>query len=129
MHDVVGALLEVRRRLGASARRSGRPPDAVRLVAVTKGVDVAVMAAALDAGVTDLGESRAQEMLAKAPELAGRAPVWHFVGRIQRNKAGALAPLVACWHGVDRVEVGAAVARRSAGASVYVQVNVDEDPA
>ncbi len=50
---------------------SGARPSAVRLVVVTKGVPPPVMQAVLDAGATDLGENRAQELLAKAPELAG----------------------------------------------------------
>src|SRR5918911_109371 len=94
--DVAARLAAVRERLAAAARRAGRPADATRLVAVTKGVRSDAIAAALDAGVTELAESRAQELLAKVPELPGPDHVaWHFVGRIQRNKVAALAPVVA----------------------------------
>ena len=65
------------------------------------------MRAALAAGVTDLGENRAQELVAKAPVLAARAaPTWHFIGRLQRNKVNQLAPWVRWWQSVDRAELG-----------------------
>ena len=130
--DVAGRLAAVHERLAAAAQRTGRPADAVRLVAVTKGVPAATIAAALAAGVTDLGESRAQELVAKATELAGpegSRPVWHFLGRIQRNKVSALAPLVTLWQSVDRTAVGEAIARRAPGAQVLVEVNVAGDVA
>jgi PLP dependent protein len=131
---VAGRLAAVRERLGAAAHRAGRTPDAVRLVAVTKGVSAAAVVAALGAGVSDLGESRAQELLAKVTELAGcdprqgPGPVWHFVGRVQRNKVPALAPIIGLWQTVDRAAVGEAIARRAPGASVLVEVNVAGDP-
>lgn len=120
-------LRSVRERLRAAERRAGRPEGGVRLVAVTKGVATARIEEVLDAGVGDLGESRAQELEAKAGELT-RTPTWHFVGQIQRNKVAALAPLVELWHAVDRPEVGEAIARRRPGARVLVEVNTSGEP-
>jgi pyridoxal phosphate enzyme (YggS family) len=111
-----------------AAGRAGREAAAVRLVVVTKGVAPPVMQAAFDAGATDFGENRAQELLAKAPEIEGR-PTWHFIGRLQRNKVAGLAPLVDLWQSVDRVELGQAIARRAPGAAVLAEVNVADDPA
>jgi hypothetical protein len=119
---------EVRSRIGAAARRAGRPEDAVTLVAVTKGVGVESIEGVLDAGVNDLGESRAQELLAKAPVLSEKVGAWHFVGRLQRNKVAALAPFVTLWQSVDRVEVATAIARRAPHARVLVEVNASGDP-
>ena len=125
--DVAERLNALWERIGDAARRAGRPASAVRLVAVTKGVPPPVMQAAFDAGATELGENRAQELLAKAPELArlsgetpnpGR-PTWHFIGRLQRNKVAALAPLVDLWQSVDRIELGRAIAGRAPGAAVH----------
>jgi pyridoxal phosphate enzyme (YggS family) len=135
--DVADRLAEVRQRVAAAAERAGRPASEVRLVVVTKGVAPPVMQAVLDAGATDLGENRAQEMLAKAAELsrlAGDAPnpgvpAWHFIGRLQRNKVAALAPLVDLWQSVDRLELGQAIAGRAPGAAVLAEVNVADDPA
>jgi len=125
---VAERLAAVRERLAEAAGRVGRPASAVKLVVVTKGVAPPVMQAALDAGATDLGENRAQELLAKAPELKSR-PTWHFIGRLQRNKVASLAPLVDLWQSVDRLELGRAIAGRAPGAAVLAEVNVADDPA
>ena len=126
--DVAERLAAVGERVADAARRAGRPASAVRLVVVTKGVPPPVMHAALEAGATDLGENRAQELLAKAPALKIR-PTWHFIGRLQRNKVAALAPLVDLWQSVDRIELGRAIAGRAPGAAVLAEVNVVADPA
>ena len=70
MSDVATAITEVRARIAAAARGAGRDPDAVRLVAATKTVPAEQVAEAVALGVTDLGENRAQELLAKADALA-----------------------------------------------------------
>ena len=128
---VAERLADVRARVRSAERRAGRAEASVRLVAVSKGIATGPIVEALDAGVCDLGESRAQELLAKLrePALEGREPVWHFVGRIQRNKVAGLAKVVDLWHSVDRAEVGDAIARRAPGARVLVEVNVSKDPA
>ena len=128
--DVADRLAAVRERVAGAAGRAGRPATAVRLVVVTKGVPPPVMQAALDAGATELGENRAQELLAKAPVLAGHAtpPTWHFVGQLQRNKVSGLVPWVRCWQSVDRFNLGEAIARRAPGARVLVEVNLGREP-
>jgi pyridoxal phosphate enzyme (YggS family) len=119
----------VRERIAAAARRADRDPAGVTLVAATKTVAASLIAEVLAAGVTDIGENRAQELLAKAPDLA-RAPGpprWHFVGRLQRNKVAGLAPWVSLWQSVDRAALGSAIARRAPGAEVLVEVNVGDE--
>lgn len=101
----------------------------VRLVAVTKAFAADAVVAALAAGIDDVGENYAQELLGKVPELLDRGvdltPLrWHFLGRLQRNKVRALAPHVHLWQSVDRAELGAEIARRAPGAAVLVQVNL-----
>ena len=109
---------------------AGGDPDRVRLLAVTKGFGPEVAGAALAAGLVDLGESYAQELVAKAPVLAAGpvAPRWHLIGRLQRNKVRSLAPLVHRWDSVDRLELGREIAHRAPGATVLVQVNVTDEP-
>jgi pyridoxal phosphate enzyme (YggS family) len=105
----------------------GVDPDAVTIVAVTKARDADVVAAALDAGLVDIGENYAQELVAKvdSPELAGRQAVrWHAIGRLQRNKVRLLAPHIELWQAVDRPALGTEIARRAPGARVLVQVNL-----
>jgi pyridoxal phosphate enzyme (YggS family) len=122
---VAERVAEVRERIAAAAARAGRDPGAVTLVAATKTVDAARVQAVVDAGVVDVGENRAQELLTKTGVAGAR---WHFLGQLQRNKVRQLAPWVVCWQSVDRVEVGAEIARRAPGARVLVEVNVGEEP-
>jgi pyridoxal phosphate enzyme (YggS family) len=124
--DVAGRVAAVRTRIEAAARRAGREAASVRLVAATKTVPPARIAAVLAAGVPDVGENRAQELVAKAPELAAGTvpPCWHFLGALQRNKVRALAPWVTLWQSVDRVALGLEIARHAPGARVLVEVNL-----
>ena len=119
--DLPGRVAAVRDRIA----RAGGDPSAVRLVAVAKWFDAAVVRAAVDAGLSDIGESYVQELVAKAAELEGSPqPVrWHFVGRLQRNKVRKAAPHVWLWHSVDRLALGAEIARFAPDAAVLVQVN------
>ena len=134
MSDLAAAVTEVRARIAAAARRVGREPDAVRLVAATKTVPAERVAEAVALGVTDVGENRAQELLAKADTLAATAPsmqadvCWHFLGRLQRNKVRGLAGRVTWWQSVDREALGAAIARHAPGARVLVEVNLADEP-
>ncbi|HET9690581.1 MAG TPA: YggS family pyridoxal phosphate-dependent enzyme [Acidimicrobiales bacterium] len=122
--DLAARLGVVRDRVVAAGRRV----DDVRIVAVTKGFGPAAADAAVRAGVTDLGENYAQELVGKAAAMSAH-PAWHFLGPVQRNKVAALAPVVSCWHGLDRAAALEAVAARQPGARVLVQVNLVGDPA
>jgi pyridoxal phosphate enzyme (YggS family) len=117
-------LNDVRERIAAAARASGRAPESVTLVVVTKEVGVDAVRTAIAHGAVDFGENRAQELAAKAETLTGADARWHFIGRLQRNKVRAVAPYVALWQSVDRVDLATEVGRRAPGAAVLVQVNV-----
>jgi pyridoxal phosphate enzyme (YggS family) len=124
--EVAARAAEVRERI---ARAGGT--DEVALLAVTKGFGPEVAVAAAKAGLTDLGENYAQELLAKAPivaDEAGRAVRWHAIGRLQRNKVRSLAEIVDLWQTVDRPELADAIARHAPGARVLVQVNASDEP-
>ena len=124
--SVKAQAVSIRRRIADA----GGDPEAVTVVAVTKGFPPEVVDAAVGAGFHDLGENYAQELQAKADHAAEqRLPVrWHFVGRVQRNKVRHIAGSVHLWHSVDRLEVGEAIASRAPGSSVLVQVNVTDEP-
>lgn len=128
--DVGANVREVRERIFRAALDAGRRPEDVTLVAATKTVAVERIAAALAAGVTDVGENRAQELLAKATELAAAepGPRWHFLGAVQRNKVRGLASWVSLWHAVDREAAGTEIARRAPGARVLIEVNLAGEP-
>jgi PLP dependent protein len=116
--SVAANLAAVHGRIAAA----GGDPDRITVVAVTKGFGGPAVRAAVAAGVADLGENYAQELLGKAA-AAGRGVRWHFLGPVQRNKVAALAGHVDCWHSVERVALGEAIARRRPGSRVLVQVN------
>lgn len=116
---VAERVADVRRRVEAS----GGDPDRVRIVAVTKGFGPDAVVAARAAGLSDVGENYAQELLAKAP-LAPEGTVWHFLGPLQRNKVRRLASRVGVWHAIDRIAAAEAVAAAAPGSEVMVQVNV-----
>lgn len=116
----------IRERIGAA----GGDASAVRLVAVTKGFGPEVVQAALDAGLMDLGENYAQELVPKAERLAALrpGPSWHFMGRLQTNKVRMLAPHIALWQSVDRPGLLREIANRVPGAGVLIQVNITGEP-
>jgi pyridoxal phosphate enzyme (YggS family) len=128
--DLSTSLDVVRERIASAARRAGRAPESVTLLGATKTVTAERIQEALALGLTDVGENRAQELLAKAPVLAESLPPprWHFVGRLQRNKVGALAPWVSVWQTVDREPLAIAIARRAPGATVLIEVNLGDEP-
>jgi pyridoxal phosphate enzyme (YggS family) len=120
----------------ARIRAAGGDPEAVTVVAVTKTFGPEAVIAAIAAGVRDVGENYAQELLEKAAGVAestghaagspypDQGPRWHFIGQLQRNKVRALAGTVALWQSVDRAELASEIARRAPGASVLVQLNL-----
>jgi pyridoxal phosphate enzyme (YggS family) len=109
-------------------RAAGGDPGRVTVVAVTKGFGPEVARAALDAGLSVLGENYAQELLDKVAALAPARPSWHFLGRLQTNKVRHLAPHVALWQSVDRPGVVREIAKRAPGAAVLVQLNLSGEP-
>lgn len=123
----------VRRRIDELRSRIDRiaPERDVRLVAVTKGLDVAAPRAALAAGCTACGENYAQELVAKDDLLDDDERdriAWHFIGRLQRNKVRMLADRVTVWQSIDRAEVLDEIARRAPGASVMIQLDLSGEP-
>ncbi|HET6810547.1 MAG TPA: YggS family pyridoxal phosphate enzyme [Acidimicrobiales bacterium] len=122
---MAAALDAVRRRIASATDR----PDRVRVVAVTKGHGAEAVRSAVAAGLPDIGENYAQELLAKAAQLpSGCAPRWHFLGAVQRNKVADLAPLVAVWQSVDRVEEARRIASLRPGAEILVEVALFSGP-
>ena len=117
--EIVDRARDVRARIDAVA--DGRP---VTIVAVTKAHPPELARRAVAAGLPDIGENYAQELVAKANVLeAVDEHRWHFIGGLQRNKVKALAGLVALWHTVDRESLADEIAKRAPGAEVLIQVN------
>lgn len=117
----------VREEIAAAARRSGRSPAAVRLMAVTKTVDDDGIRAALAAGVEIIGENYVQEARQKRAAL-GEGGEWHLIGRLQTNKARIAVGLFAMIHSLDRPELAREIDRRAREAGrvmpVLIEVNL-----
>jgi len=103
----------VRQRIAEAATRSGRSPDTVRLVAVTKYAEPAWVLALLETGEVDLGESRPQQLEERAV-LFPNSVRWHLIGHLQRNKIRRTLPLVDLIHSLDTARVVEAVDRIAA---------------
>ena len=114
----------VRARVDEACARAGRDPQSVTIVAVSKTHPAAAVREAVAAGATDFGENYVQELVAKRPECGDVR--WHFIGRLQRNKAKLVAGQVALVHAVDSVELAQELAKRAAGVvqPILISVNV-----
>ncbi len=129
-------LEQVRARIAAAAKRVGRDPAGVRLIAVTKGVPVPHIEEATACGIQDVGENRVQEAQEKRFSLrpfdklrAGgskdeRVIRWHLIGHLQRNKVKQALEFFDCIHSVDSLELIAALSRIERKLPVLIQVNV-----
>jgi pyridoxal phosphate enzyme (YggS family) len=120
---------EVRARVAAAARRAGRDPAEVTIVAVSKRQPAALLDEAFAAGVRDVGESYAQELVAKQAETGAAAALsWHFIGHLQRNKARQVVGRVALIHAVDSEALAREIDKRARAAgiaqSVLIAVNI-----
>ena len=120
-------LPRVRETIAAAAQRAGRDPGEVRLVAVTKGHPIPALQAALDAGLTDLGENRVGEMESKVKALGHDGITWHMIGHVQSRKAPSLVGLADLVHSVDRDSLAGRLSRAAEAEDttvpVLVQVN------
>ena len=117
-------------RLAAACAAADRPRDAVTLVAVTKFHPVSDLEVLRSLGVRHFGESRDQEARTKAERLTDVC--WHFVGRLQTNKAASVATYASVVESCDRLSVVTALAAGACKAEraldVLVQVSLDGDP-
>jgi len=121
-------LAEVRDRIASAARRAGRSPDGIVLIAVSKTRRADEIRAAAAAGQLDFGENYAQELAAKRAALADLPRLrWHMIGHLQRNKARLLVPGIHRLQTLDSPRLVEVLDRRLAesGARLDVMVQVD----
>jgi PLP dependent protein len=117
--DVAARLLAIRQRI----ELAGGDPSRIRVIGVTKSFGPDAVLSARQAGLADLGENYASELVEKAAaDSSDDGVVWHFLGAVQRNKVAQLAPLVGLWQSVARAAEGERIARFAPAARVLVQV-------
>jgi pyridoxal phosphate enzyme (YggS family) len=125
---VASNLRSVRSRIDAAARRAGRDPSDIRLIAVSKTFSADHVRAAWGAGQRDFGENKVQEALQKIGETSDMEMRWHLIGHLQSNKAKKAATAFACIHSVDSVDLlnklDAAAAEHGASPDVLVQLDL-----
>ena len=125
---IAANLARVRERIAAAARRSGRRPGEITLVAVSKTFGADAVRAAFEAGQRDFGENKVQEALQKIAETADKDMRWHLIGHLQSNKARKAAARFACIQSIDSLELvqrlDEAAADQGAAPDVLVQVDL-----
>ena len=105
--------------------RTGRDPDGITIVAVTKGFAVETCREALEAGLGILGENRVQEAL---PKIDAVAAEWHLIGHLQTNKVKQAAGRFALIQTVDSFHLAEAIARHAPNQAVLIEVNMAREP-
>jgi len=119
--SIAANLARVKERIAAAALRSGRSPESVRLVGVTKTVDPPRVELAVQAGLEILGENYVQEARDKIRRFQGRVR-WHFIGRLQSNKAKHAVQLFDLIHTVDSLRLAEELHRRAGALGLVVPV-------
>ena len=130
MSQIAENLAVVKERIANAAVKAGRSPESVKLIAVTKTVDVLQMREAIAAGVTDVGENYVQGTEEKWQKL-GDIVKWHFIGHLQKNKAKAAVTFSDLIHSVDSIELAREIGRRAVAIGkvqdVLVEVKVSAE--
>jgi len=127
--DLKARIESVRARIADAAERSGRSPDDVKLVAVSKTHPASVVRAAFDAGLRVFGENKVQEGEEKIEELKELACEWHLIGHLQKNKVRKAVQSFDVIQTVDSVELARRVDRiageeRNSPLPVLVQIDL-----
>jgi hypothetical protein len=124
MPEIKENLLKVMDRIEKAALRSGRDPNEVKLVAVSKTVGPARIKEAIEAGVSILGENYVQEARQKIEEI-GKPVAWHFIGHLQTNKAKYAVRLFDMIHSLDSIELAEELDRRAERTESPIRVLIE----
>ena len=134
-------LAVIRDKIASAAARAGRDPSNVKIIAVTKSVDMETVRNLIDAGITVFGESRVQQLVSRVAEMnqylqRRRNPLpspveWHMIGHLQRNKVKAALEVSDNIHSIDSLRLAEEINERSERmgrkTSVFLQVNCSEE--
>jgi pyridoxal phosphate enzyme (YggS family) len=124
------SIFEVKRRIDAACKRSGRRSDQVTLVAVSKTLPVDYIKQAYQAGLRIFGESRPQEVRDKTAVLPQDIE-WHFIGPLQTNKIKYVLPVCTLIHSVDSMHLAKAISdfcqKKDISANILLEVNTSDE--
>ena len=105
-------LARIREKIALRCKRSGRNPDALKIIAVTKYFGTDTIEEAISAGLTDFGENKAQELNLKFEKLGDKV-TWHFIGTLQKNKVKYAVKTSEFIHSVDSAELAEEIDSRA----------------
>ena len=130
MDDITANIAQIHARINSACENSGRNPENIKLIAVSKIKPAEDIEEAFHAGQNFFGESYVQEFLDKQPLVS--VPVeWHFIGGLQSNKVKYLRGKVAMIHSVDRLSLAEEINRQwgkiDEKADILLQVNVGDE--
>ena len=127
MEDIKGNLSKVHERIENAAQRAGEAPEDVILVAVSKTRTPEEINTAIDAGVTDIGENKVQEIMDKYDAVK---PVrWHMIGHLQTNKVKYIIDKVDLIHSVDSLKLAKEINKRAAQHDKVMDILIQINPA
>ena len=133
VEDIRGRIARVHDAIERAALRSGRKPEDITLIAVSKTIGPAVIQLGVDAGITNLGENRVQEAAEKVERVTGPALRWHLIGHLQSNKVRYAVRMFDVIHTVDSVGLSSRLDRIAGEMgrtpTVLVQVKLGDEPA
>jgi len=122
-------IAEVRQKIAAAVRKSGRTPESVKLVAVSKTHPAAVVSQAIEFGLTDFGENRVQEAEEKIAAVGRHSNAyWHLIGHLQANKVRRAVNLFDVIHSLDSISLAQRLERaciESGREELQVLIQVD----
>ncbi|MDR2903330.1 MAG: YggS family pyridoxal phosphate-dependent enzyme [Clostridiales bacterium] len=126
MDDIDSNLADIRAKIAASAEKSGRQPEAITLIGVTKTIGADRIKVMQTAGVNDFGENKVQEILAKYPDFPDVR--FHMIGHLQTNKVKSILDKVAMIHSVDSIKLAEEIAKKSSLAGkttdILIEINI-----
>ena len=118
-------------RVAAAARRSGRSPEDVKVIAVSKTVDAQRAREAVEGGLINLGENRVQELVCKYEQLSDIDVKWHLIGHLQRNKVKYIIDKVFLIHSLESLDLAKEINKRALQhnmtANVLIELNIGQE--
>lgn len=117
-------IIDVKKRINEAALKSGRNPDEILLLAVSKTIDVPKIKEAVNCGLNSLGENRVQEIMEKY-EPMGEGINWHLIGHLQTNKVKYIIDKVCLIHSVESLKLAEEINKRAEKASVVMDILVE----
>lgn len=125
---IAANIARVRETIAETARRAGRKPEEITLVAVSKTMPLALVQIAYNEGITDFGENRVQDALPKIADFHPPGMRWHMIGHVQTNKGRRVAETFDAVQSVDSLHLAQALNRYAGGRDrplpILLQVNV-----